>query len=464
MYKKKNKLGGPLPFAMFLFAMSLAPSLVWAGDGHSSRITDEPIPLLIEGMPQRPRPPIELGEPFLGTGTLGPGFQLPTGAVWQPSLLLFGSWRTSFQSHPGATDDARIDEWANRLNLFANLQLSGSERIVVGFRNLDHNGNFSGYVFDAQNAGIEEGSVEEFDADLDSFFFEGDLGEIFPGLSLDDFKSTDFGFAVGRQPMFFQEGLLINDVVDGIGFTRTALQPKNTSNYRSTLFWGWDRVNPGGLTENPARLLAWLNSIDSRRVTIDFDVAHVLESPESGRDDLTVAGIGLIGRRGSLNCAVRFLSSLSSDESREGSLLFGEFSYTPHRSHNLAYATAFIAANSYQSASSSRGGGPLGRVGVNFAGVGVGNYGSPLPGGTSDVAGGALGYQMFFHHNRRQLLLEVATRQGLEEYVLDSHAFTARYQMAMGKHVVLVHDAFVADLEGNEDLGVGGRFELLLKF
>ena len=47
------------------------------GGDHSSRLSDENIPLQIEGFPQRPKPIIELGEPFLGTGTLDPGFRLP---------------------------------------------------------------------------------------------------------------------------------------------------------------------------------------------------------------------------------------------------------------------------------------------------------------------------------------------------------------------------------------------------
>ena len=65
---------------------------------HSSRLSDEEIPLQTEGFPERPKPLLELGEPFLGTGTLNPGYQLPTGAVWQPSLLVFGTYRTALQT------------------------------------------------------------------------------------------------------------------------------------------------------------------------------------------------------------------------------------------------------------------------------------------------------------------------------------------------------------------------------
>ena len=51
------------------------------GGHHSSELTDEYIPLQLEGFPERPRYLLELGNPYLGTGRIKPGIQLPTGAV-----------------------------------------------------------------------------------------------------------------------------------------------------------------------------------------------------------------------------------------------------------------------------------------------------------------------------------------------------------------------------------------------
>ena len=91
-------------------------------DEHpSSELTDEYIPLLLEGFPERPKYLLELGNPYLGTGRIKPGVQLPTGAVWQPTLILFGTLRTAFQSFDRG--DTRFTELASRLDLFANLQL-----------------------------------------------------------------------------------------------------------------------------------------------------------------------------------------------------------------------------------------------------------------------------------------------------------------------------------------------------
>ncbi len=61
----------------------------------AARFSDEPIPLKLEGFPQRPKPILELGPRFLGTGTLDPGFEVPGGAVWQPALLIYGTYRTA---------------------------------------------------------------------------------------------------------------------------------------------------------------------------------------------------------------------------------------------------------------------------------------------------------------------------------------------------------------------------------
>ena len=44
-------------------------------------------------------PILELGEPFLGTGPLDPGFEMPGGSVWQPSLLLYGTYRTALMGN-----------------------------------------------------------------------------------------------------------------------------------------------------------------------------------------------------------------------------------------------------------------------------------------------------------------------------------------------------------------------------
>lgn len=439
-------------------------------DGEDpARLTDERIPLQLEGFPKRPRPLLELGAHFLGSGTLKPGFELPTGAVWQPSLLLFGTYRTALQTFQ--VDGDRVTEWANRLDLFANLQLTGTERLVVGFRPLDQDGRFTSYTFRSDVPGIDEGTQNELNGEVTSAFFEGDFGEIFPNLSKRDFKETDVGFSAGRQPLLFQEGLLINDSIDGIGVTRNTLQPRHTSNFRATLFWGWNEVGRGsvaGNREDDAQLFALLTSTDLPASTVDADLVYVASDTDAG--DLISGGVGAVQRLGKLNTSFRVLASRAVDEetpfSTDGVLLFSEISYTPAATEDLVYVTTFWAMDEFSSA--ARGpssGGPLGRAGINFASVGLGRAGAPLSSRARDVAGGAVGYQRFFARTRRQLILELGGRVGTTGDETDSVAGTARYQTAMGQHYVLVIDGFAGYRQGagTQDL-FGGRVELLVKF
>ena len=198
---------------------------------HSSRLTDEYIPLQLDGFPERPRPILEIGQSFLGTGTLDQGITLPTGAVWQPYFMLFGTLRSGLQSFNDGTD--QFSEWANRFDLFGNLYLTFTERILVGFRPLDQDGRFTGMIF--QPDGFDNNFRDEFNYELTTLFFEGDFGEIFPNLDKEDKHGLDYGFSVGRQPISFQEGMLINDNIDAIGVTKTNGKfPPSAVNFRWT--------------------------------------------------------------------------------------------------------------------------------------------------------------------------------------------------------------------------------------
>ncbi len=444
--------------------------------GHSSRFSDEEIPLQLEGFPQRPKPLLELGEPFLGTGTLKPGFRLPTGAVWQPSLLAFGTFRSAIQTFEPDLQgvEGRVTEWANRLDLFFNLQLSGSERLVVGLRALDEDGRFTSYFFEHPDANLDGEFESELNAEISSLYFEGDIGEIFPNLDREDFGALDVGFSIGRQPISFQEGLLIADTIDGIGFTRNTLLPANTSNFRATFFYGWDNLHRGSVAggnveDKDAQLFALFTSTDTARSTFDVDLAYVRSDSLAG--DLAVAGISAVQRFGKTSSSFRLLSSFAIDEetpfSGNGTLLMSELSWTPAYTSDLFYINNFVAFDRFSSA--ARGpaaGGPLGRVGINFAAVGLGSYGAPLSNLAQDVVGGAIGYQKFLGHSRRQLVVEVAARLGLEDAVEDSYGLTARYQAAFGRRVLVVTDAFISQRQraGGDQTPFGGRLELVVKF
>ena len=425
-----------------------------------------------EDLPSRTAPPVEIGPAFLGTGNLPQGIELPTGAVWNPAFWVYGNYRTAFNYFDDGRND-EIVEWANRLDLFGNLHLSGTERLLIGVSPLSEEGRFSGYTFEPDR---NEGSDNEFNTDLTRLFFEGEIIEIFPGLDPRDRGIFDIGFAIGRQPLFFQEGIMVNDSeVDGLGITRdTVIIPGLSVDTRLTLFYGWDEINRDDNREDEeAQLLGLFVEGDWGRSTVQIDAAYVDSENDSGRDrDSFHFGIGstqrvaLFGR--TVSAAVRLNTSEALDRetaaASDGTLLFGEFNLTPHGTHDVVYLNAFWGEDRYSSAlRDETAGGPLGQTGILFAAVGLGRYGSALSNQADNVAGGSIGRQFFWDGERKQFMFEVGGRAGTEDTTADQAAIGGRYQQALGKRFIFRVDGFVSTQE-NADGGSGLRTELLMRF
>ena len=130
----------------------------------------------------RPKLFIEQGDAFLGTGKLDKGFEVPgLGAVWQPRLWSYFINRTALQTFDNhAANTERETEIANRMDLYFNLQLTGTEKILLGLRPFDNNRSdrFTRYTFE----GASEDSTNELNTDVETLFFEGDLGSLVPNL------------------------------------------------------------------------------------------------------------------------------------------------------------------------------------------------------------------------------------------------------------------------------------------
>ncbi len=438
-----------------------------------SRFSDECKPLAI--VPERPRAILELGDPFLGTGTLGRGFTLPTGAVWQPSLLVYGTFLAAVQGREVQQTGAGFREIPARANLFANLFLTPTERVVIGIRPLDQNGAFTGYTLQARPIGsLPEEFKSELNATIRTLFFEGDLGEIFPNLDRDDSRGFDVYFSVGRQPLAFQDGLLINeDMVDMVGLTRANLKIGGLINTRVTGVFGWGGITRhsvlGNQNDDSAKMFGLFTEIDTRSSTFELDVLYVAGDAVSGKG--IHGGIGVTGRIGRFNNTLRVLGSAPignvTEFNSSGVLIHEQFSWTPHGGINLAYITAYAGIGQFRSA--ARGplvGGPLGRTGILWASAGLGRFGPPLGNQSDDSFGGAVGYQMFFDDTRKQLVLEAGARRhskGVGMAGTDLVGIGGRYQIAMGRHWVLTFAAArTRDLIADLDV-TAARAELLLK-
>jgi hypothetical protein len=432
-------------------------------------ISDKAIPLQTEGIKRTP-PLLELGQSFFGPGPIPPGFKIPTGAMWQPRLTVFGQLRSAIQSF----DDGRtrtISEWVSRLDLFAEARLTGTERFLFGMFALSQDDRFTGYNFEPD--GKWKSATE---GDLEIAFFEGEIGEIFPNLDPQDRKPLDIQFSVGRQPIIYQDGMLINDRFDSIGVAKDNIYVPGNGNMKLTALYGFNKINRNdNHQDSDANLYGLFSKTDFYKRTVDVDLVYVTSN--SRKEDGIVAAISSIQRIGQISTTIRALTSQSFGDNTpqisDGTLLFFEGSWTPPRTADLIYCDLYWAIDSFSSAARApEVGGSLGRTGILHEAVGLGNYGSALINTAEEAVGVSIGYQKFFGYHkgkfyepkRKQLILELGVREGTDGNSDESAiALGTRYQQAFGRRTVIRFDAFGA-LQNDNDQAWGGRLEFVINF
>lgn len=434
----------------------------------ASRLSDKPLAYPSVSV-ERLRPLFELGDPFLGNGPIRPGIETPTGQMLQPWFLLYGSFRSALQSFEDGSNHSI--EWANRLDLNGNINLSGTERVLFSLRPIDgQNGNYSGYDFEPDK---DEGWREDFNARLNKLYFEGDLGEIFPNLDPSDSHSYDVGFSIGRQQLLVQDGVLLNDNIDAVGLTRNSLMLPGISNLRLTGIYGWNHVNRGNndmryrAEDHSATLFGLLAEADTAlENTLALDLLHV---GSEGKENAWYVGAASTQRFGELNSTFRANASMpehgQTENAGRGVLLLSQLSTALKGSDDNLYFNTFWNIGRFTSAARSPDqGSPLASLGILYGPVGMGRYGVPLGGRINDTIGATVGYQMFLGGIASQLIFEAgartSTRDARDEGGL---GFGMRYQHAFGKRHLLRLDTFVAGKE-EIDTNYGFRTEWTIKF
>lgn len=454
---------------LLCIALLITSPFACAASSQSSHagLPDKLTPFLSDAdLPERTPPLLEIGDDFLGTGNLKPGFRLPSGAVWQPRFWLYGTQRSAiqhFDNGPGKS----TTEWMNRLDLFGNLQLTGTERVLIGITPLHDETQFTGQIFDPD---IDEGFRNNLNLDIQTLFFEGDLAELFPNWDYLDSASNDIGFSIGRQGIVFQDGMLIDDNLDGIGISRNNVRFEGVPwlvNLRTTFFFAWADIHRNDNVEDRgANLYGLFTQLDTLKSTIDVDVVYV-ESSSAG-DDLVSGAIDSIQRIGKISTTFRIAASKAlgrkSLQADDGVLLFAEISWAPPRTDNNAYLNAFVSIDNFTSpARQALSGGPLGRTGLLFAAPGIGRVAPAIGNRTGDSVGLVAGYQMFMKKSRRQLILEVGGRVGDSNEQNDSVGAGFRLQQAFGRRFVGGLNGYVSDAD-IVGMRYGLRAEILIKY
>ncbi len=423
-------------------------------------------------IPLRPALFLELGDPFLDTGPLDAGFEVPIiGAVWQPRLWSYFINRSTVQTFDnGAPGRLRDSEVANRMDLYVNLQLTGTEKILLGLRPFDNNqpSRFTRYTFEGSNEDFEN----ELNLDIETLFFEGDIGSLIPNLDRAGIKPIDFGFTVGRQPFTFQEGIILNDTVDAVGFVRNNLVFPGTSNLRISGLWAWDRLDRNDRNRGTdPNMYALFVFADAHVSTYNLDMIYVDDNATNGDGFyIGASAIQRIRALGGMSTAFRINNSIAIDDEiggnviGDGTLLSAEFSSTVPGSDDIAYFNPFIGIGNFtQAGREAILGGPLSSLGILFASPNLSTYGAEISPFTDDVVGFAAGYQAFWDDHRRNLILEVAGRHDTDGAGFDQLGLGFQLQQAIGRRVQVQLEAFYTFNEGRDD-GSGTRLELLVVY
>ncbi len=458
-----SKTGGLLVIVALLFG---APTPGLSQDPY--RFPDDVVPPQLVGFPERPSMLLELGDKFYGVGELPYGVSPWTGTYWQPALWVYGNLLAAGQGQTlGGSTQIGTAQVRDRLDLFMNLRLSGTERVFVGFRPLD-SGGMTGFDL------VRNGETVQGDRFVDDglsakpvvYFVEGDIAELFQFLDYEDMRPYDIGFSVGRQNLYFQEGLLVNDIMDVVGLAFNGLSLGGMSNLRISAVWGFGDVNHGGTRD--ADLAGLFMEADWNGALVDLDIAYVNGGDATGSG--LVVGFSTVQQMGFWNTAFRIAASTALDEGAAGSpgtsdgvILFNELSRKDGASDNLIYFNHFFAYDTFSPASTQPPG-PLGRIGLLFGGSPLGAYvpalGAPV---ASNEVGAALGYQVIQRTGRRQFVFEAGARRGLfNGNSSSSLGVGVRVQQAFSNRYVLQSDLFVSHRDA-DGAHVGGRFGILVK-
>jgi hypothetical protein len=422
----------------------------------------------LKPVPDRPRPLVEWGQGYLKEGAYCCEVELPTGMVISPNLLIFGNFRTGPQVIDNGADPSSV-QWVNTFDLFANLKLTGTERILVGISPLTaKSGSKTKYVFQPNDE-----FNNELNARLSTLFFEGELSEMFPKMDLEGRTALDWEIAFGRQPVLIHDGLLIQDTMDSVALTRSTVLLPGTQFARIGGIFGWNGVHrSNNKDDDEAYLYGLLSAVDVGHHTIDFDMVYV-DSVKAQGDQFNIA-LGATQRILLLDThfdtTFRIAGSLATDDETaaadDGAVLFGSIAWAPKTTDpwdNIAYLNLFWAIDTYTSVSRTSGG-PLGLTGLLFAGNGLGAF-TPISNQADESYGGSLGYQIFFSPAlRRNLILEIGGRRDDSSGGFNAFGGGAKISQAIGHHMFISLDVFGVHQAGARDNRFGLRSELNIIF
>ena len=388
-----------------------------------------------------------------------------------PSFLVYGDYRSGVGIHRNNGQPVR--SLANRLNLDMDLRLTGTERFHLFTGPLDHNGRFTRLDFSDNKIKVEE----ELDFQLDTAFFEGDLGAI-TGSWLGDDAPFDLPFTCGLVPLLYQNGIWMEDAIAGfaVGAPWKHSRALNWANYDATFFAGFNQVtSPAFDNDNNAAAVygtAWFVEAYNGYIEADYAYLDDLDKLDRSYHNAAIA----YTRRyfGRISNSIRLIGNIGQsgpaiDRSADGALLLFENSLiSEHPSTFVPYWNCFVGNGRPQSvARAQNAGGILRNTGINFETDGLTGY-PTLNATASNSYGGAVGLNVLSADFRKQLVFEFAALDTYGNPALSSaagpeYAVGTRYQTALNNRLIWRVDLMNGWFDNAPDI-YGTRSEIRWKF
>ncbi len=420
-----------------------------------------------------PRPLLEVGREQYTSGAYGESSTLlGEKNPLLPGLAIYGDWRTAVAYNNNNGKD--IAQIATRLNLDVDFKITGTERVHAFFTPLQSNNKFTRFEFGGGDG--NEKFNDEFDANPQTLFFEGDFGSLYSGFSGKE-ASFDLPFTVGLFPLFLQNGIWANDAILG---GAVSVPAKNSaafglSNFDITFFGAFDNVDNASIVGTDGKVDNHSANLYGVTAFIDafdgyIETGYGLVQGLDGHDDvLTHFVTGAYSRRyaNTLSNSTRLFANFGNGEDNDGFALISENSLISGLpSTLLPYANFFVGFGSPQPLVDGNGAGILKNVGINFETDALTGY-PKLDDTGSNTIGGAIGVEYLFNLDQ-QIVFEVAMVQPFEDDGIGTkdaqYGFGVRYQVPITLAWLFRADATYQILEGADEDNFGIRAELRRKF
>ncbi|EMI22484.1 signal peptide protein [Rhodopirellula maiorica SM1] len=416
-------------------------------------------------------PLVQWGRQWYGDGITPKGIDCfgPTNLV-RPKFYLYGDYRTGIAS--GRNAAGRTDNWASRLNLDMDLQLTDTDRLHGFVGPLDKNNQFTRW----EKVGDDIKYRSEFDLTPVTGFYEGDLG-VLMGASQSRTSPFELPFTIGLVPLLFQNGIWMEDAVTGAAFALPSGHSRllNWSNFDATFFAIVDQINSAafGSDEHAAQAFGTAWFIEAYDGYIETGYAYVRDRNQSERSYHNITASFTRRYFDRISNSVRVIVNsgqdlAKDDRTADGALLLVENSWiTANPLTFVPYANFFYGWNRPQSVARAGGsGGILRNTGINFESDGLNGFATLDP-TAADTAGGAVGVDLIADDLGHQWLLELAYvsphGNGNPAVPADQFAAGTRYQMPLTNATLLRFDLMYGWRGELEDV-YGTRMEYRWKF